>query len=349
MLKDWKKHLWFWIPYTFLEVYSEAYWMGIQYQQSFWSTVYHTFLEEVSQIIVIKIPMVYLMLYFIEKLAHQKRNIWKLTLSLTVSILLFSWLGYLFLMHFVVKVIYSHLEIVGLGGFGTMMNSFMDKIFVASVVIALSEYLYSQKLRNRERDLLKEKVETELNFLKSQINPHFLFNTLNNIYALARKKSDDTPEVVLKLSKLLRFVLYEAEARTIPISREIEFLQDYIDLQKIRFGERLQLQFQYEVENEQQEITPMILIPFVENAFKHGASQSTDNSFINIFLKVRGKELWLKVENSFESQTDEELEGIGLKNLKRQLELSYEKFDMNAETNSNRHIAELVIYLNSIA
>ncbi len=346
---SWKKHLWFWIPYTFLEVYSEGYWMGVQYQQPFWSTAIHAFLEEVSQIILIKIPMVYLMLFYIQKFAHQKRNTWKLTLSLTVILLLFSWLGYLFLMHFVVKVIYSHLEIVGLGGFSTLLNSFMDKIFVASVVIALSEYLYSQKLRNRERELLKEKVETELNFLKSQINPHFLFNTLNNIYALARKKSDETPDVVLKLSKLLRFVLYEAEARRIPISREIEFLQDYIDLQKIRFGERLQLVFRYEVGNEHQEITPMILIPFVENAFKHGASQSTNNSFIDIELKVKEKELWLKVENSFEPNSDADSKGIGLKNLKRQLELSYQKFDLKTETNSNRHIAELVIYLNPMA
>lgn len=348
MQKAWIKHLWFWIPYAVLEVYTEGYWMGVQYQQPIWSTFYHAFLEEVSQILIIKIPMVYLMLYFINRFAHQSRKIGHLIISLTATLLVFSVLGYWFLMEFVVKVIYSHLEIVGLGGFGTLVNSFMDKIFVASVVIALSEYLYSQKLRQRESDLLKEKVETELNFLKSQINPHFLFNTLNNIYALARKKSDETPDVVLKLSKLLRFVLYEAEAKLIPISREIEFLQDYIDLQKIRFGDRLELSFHHEVDNAHQEISPLILIPFVENAFKHGASQSTEKSYIHIDLEVREKDLNLKVENSFETNLDDEAEGIGLKNLKRQLELSYKKFDLKTSSESGKYFAELFIYLKEL-
>ncbi len=347
MQKAWVKHLWFWIPYMILEVYTESYWMGVQYQQPFWSTFYHAFLEEVSQILVIKIPMVYLMLYFINRFAHQTRKIWQLILSLTATLLIFSVLGYWFLIEFVVRVIYAHLEIVGLGGFGTLVNSFMDKIFVASVVIALSEYLYSQKLRQRESELLKEKVETELNFLKSQINPHFLFNTLNNIYALARKKSDETPEVVLKLSKLLRFVLYEAEAKLIPISREIEFLHDYIDLQKIRFGDRLDLTFKHQIDNAHQEISPLILIPFVENAFKHGASQSTEKSYIHIDLKVREKILKLKVENSLETNSDIESEGIGLKNLRRQLELTYKDFELKNASKYGIHQAELKLDLNT--
>jgi len=346
MQKGWVKHLWFWIPYTVLEVYSESYWMGVQYQQSLLSTYFYAFLEEVSQIILIKIPMVYLMLYFISKFAHQNRNIWKLILSLAATIALSSWLGYVFVTGFVVKVIYSHLEIVGIGGFGTLMNSFMDKIFVGSVVIALSEYLYSQQLRSRERDLMKEKVETELNFLKSQINPHFLFNTLNNIYSLARKKSDETPDVVLKLSKLLRFVLYETESKRIPVSREIDFLNDYIDLQKIRFDKRLEVEFNHSVDDEQTQIVPLVLIPLVENAFKHGASQSTKPAFIRMDLKLRNARLHLVVENSLESGNLESEKGIGLKNLRRQLELTCSGYELNTRVENGTYLAELKIDLN---
>lgn len=347
MQKKWLKHLWFWIPYLFLEVYSESYWMGVQYKQSFWATVHYAFWEEFSQMIIIKMPMVYIMLYFIEHFAHRSRNLGKLILSLVFTLFIFSWLGYLFLTEFIVPVIYSHLEIVGIGGFGTLMNSFMDKIFAACIAIALNEYLRSRELKERERSLLKEKTEAELNFLKSQINPHFLFNTLNNIYALARKKSDDTPAAVLKLSKLLRFVLYGTESKFIPVSREIEFLNDYIDLQKIRFGRRLNVQFNYKADDPQTQIVPLILVPLIENAFKHGASQSTARSFIEINLQIKTRKLNLAVANSFETAIQDK-EGIGLKNLQRQLELCYREYDL--KTNPGEHIfhAELFIDLNQI-
>lgn len=348
MQKRWLRHLLFWIPYLMLEVYTEFYWMKVQYQQPVWSTFIHVFWEEFLQIAIIKVPMVYLMLHFITRFAHQSKNLWKLILSLISVLILFSCFGYLYLMDFVIPYIYSHLEIVGLGGFGTMVNSFMDKIFVACVAIALNEYINSQRLRERERALLKEKTETELNFLKSQINPHFLFNTLNNIYALARKKSDETPDVVLKLSKLLRFVLYETKDKFITVSREIEFLNDYIDLQKIRFDKRLAVSFKYEADDLQTQIMPLTLIPFVENAFKHGAGQSTKESFIEISLKVKNRELNLTVLNSFETLLEPEPDGIGLKNLHRQLELCYDEFNMKTEPGPNQFRAELFILLNQV-
>lgn len=346
MQKRWIRHILFWLPYLVLEVYTEAYWMEIQYKQGLWSTFMHAFLEEFSQIIIIKIPMVYLMFYFLEKFSHQSRNRLKLILSLIGTLLLFSVLGYKFLVHFVVNFIYPHLEIVGIYGFSGMMNSFMDKIFIACVAISLKEYFRSQRFKQREKDLLKEKTETELNFLKSQINPHFLFNTLNNIYSLARKKSDETPDVVLKLSKLLRFVLYETKDKFISISREIEFMNDYIDLQKIRFSERLKIKFRNEIDDLETQIMPLVLIPFVENAFKHGASQSISDSFILIDLRVKNNELFLIVENSFETQNSDESEGIGLKNIKRQLELFYSNYSLETNSEGNKFKAELYINLN---
>lgn len=346
MQKRWLRHVLFWLPYLVLEVYTETYWMQIQYKQGIWSSFVHAFWEESSQVLLIKIPMVYLMFYFLDKFSHQSRNWLKLVLSLVGTLLLFSVLGYKFLVHFVVNFIYPHLEIVGIYGFGGVMNSFMDKIFVACVAIALKEYFRSQKFKQREKDLLKEKTETELNFLKSQINPHFLFNTLNNIYSLSRKKSDKTPDVVLKLSKLLRFVLYETKEKFITISREIEFLNDYIDLQKIRFSERLKIEFKHEIDDPETQIMPLVLIPFVENAFKHGASQSTSESYIRMDLNIQANELYLNVENSFETQNSEQPQGIGLKNIKRQLELFYTRFNLETSSEGNRFRAELYIDLN---
>ena len=124
---------------------------------------------------------------------------------------------------------------------------------------------------------MRKKLETELQFLKSQTNPHFLFNTLNNIYALARKKSDSTADAVMKLSKLLRFMLYESQKKFISITDEIQVLDDFIELEKIRYGEKLQLIFNKSIDNESHPIAPLILLPFVENAFKD-QSQSGNRS-----------------------------------------------------------------------
>lgn len=346
MHKKWFRHFLFWFPYLILEVYTEFYWMQIQYQQPIWETFIHTFWEEFLQILLLKIPMVYLLFYFISKFADSAKNFWKLLVSLTLTIILFSVLGYFFLTEFIVPVIYSHLKIVGIGGFGTLINSFMDKIFIACVAIALKQYNNSQKLKVREQLLINEKIQTELSFLKSQINPHFLFNTLNNIYSLARKKAEETPEVVLKLSKLLRYVLYETENRFTEISREISFLKDYLDLQKIRFDQRLKLDLITEIDYDNTEIAPLMLIPLVENAFKHGASQSTQDSFIQINLKVKNGILDFKIENSFENNGSEKEAGIGLKNLKRQLQLCYFDYELNTETKRNIFIATLKIDLN---
>jgi LytS/YehU family sensor histidine kinase len=243
--------------------------------------------------------------------------------------------------------IYKDVDITETLAFQGIINSFMDKIFIATLAIALKQMSNSQRLREREIVLVKEKLSTELTLLKSQINPHFLFNTLNNIYSLARKKSDKTPEVVIKLSKLLRFVMYETKHQSIPIEKELDFLKDYIELHKIRYDDRLKIDFKYELDDLFAQIMPNILTPFVENAFKHGASQSTTLSFIAIELKLAKNKLHFKVENSFEPNSiNKEEEGIGLKNLNRQLELMYSKFELQTRKNDKRFTAELSLDLN---
>jgi LytS/YehU family sensor histidine kinase len=182
--------------------------------------------------------------------------------------------------------------------------------------------------KEMEKNLIRDKLETELKFLRNQTNPHFLFNTLNNIYALARKKSDETADVVMKLSKLLRFMLYETKNEQIRIIDEIKILDDYIELEKLRYNDRLTISFLREIDNENEQIAPLLLMPFVENAFKHGASESRFESFINLEMTLHGGILEFNIENTKE-QSKLNDENIGLTNVRRQLELLYKEHEVS--------------------
>lgn len=184
------------------------------------------------------------------------------------------------------------------------------------------------KERKRNDEMEKEKAIGELNFLKNQLNPHFLLNALNNIYSLARKKSDDTTEAVLLLSDLLRHVLYESGKARIAISQEIEFIKNYINLEKLKFSEdnAPNVNFSVAVKNLDYPIEPLLLMTLVENAFKHGISYMIP-SFILISLEENEKEIRFSVVNSMPKRSMEPSQntqkGLGIKSLEKQLELIY--------------------------
>ncbi|MEO9070960.1 MAG: histidine kinase [Ginsengibacter sp.] len=202
--------------------------------------------------------------------------------------------------------------------------------------------------KEREKDLIKQKLETELLFLRNQINPHFLLNTLNNIYGLARKKSDDTPEVVMRLSELLRFVLYDSDGEYINLNEEVSMLEDYIVLEKIRYNDRLSINFSKDFDSECYKITPMLLLPFIENAFKHGISETRFESFISIDLKVHNGYLKLVVENTSENEPSSiPISNIGLNNVKRQLELTYSDYRLSINNGDQVFKINLFVNLNS--
>jgi LytS/YehU family sensor histidine kinase len=204
--------------------------------------------------------------------------------------------------------------------------------FVSGVAIIIKQFRLQLAGKEKEKNLIRDKLETELKFLRNQTNPHFLFNTLNNIYALARKRSDETADVVMKLSKLLRFMLYETKNEQIRISDEIKVLDDYIELEKLRYNDRLTISFIREIDNENEQIAPLLLIPFVENAFKHGASESRFESFINLEMTLDNGILEFYIENTKE-QNGKKLydENIGLTNVRRQLELLYKEHEVSIE------------------
>ncbi len=199
------------------------------------------------------------------------------------------------------------------------------------IFFAIARTVYNNiRLREKNSKLRIEKKEAELNYLKAQTNPHFLFNTLNNIYSLARDKNDLAPESILRLSKILRFMLYETGDDFITIDDELKIVTDYFALEKLRYDDSLLVKLNSDIENSKQPLPPLLLIPLVENAFKHGVSETRNKPFVYIDLTVKQQQLLFIVKNSTEetTATQQVKENIGLSNLRRQLALLYKDYDL---------------------
>ncbi len=220
----------------------------------------------------------------------------------------------------------------------------------SAVFFGVVQHIYSHiKLKQAAQKLRIEKQAAELNYLKSQTNPHFLFNTLNNIYALSKDKSELAPDSILRLSEILRFMLYHTNGPFIAIGKEIKIIEDYLALESLRYDDSLRLEFRHELPDPQLPIPPLLLIPLVENAFKHGASETREWPFVHIRLSVEGQRLSFLVKNSVEEPPAEYVfrENIGLSNLRRQLELQYSDFSLTLEQSETEFNALLKINLES--
>jgi sensor histidine kinase YesM len=205
------------------------------------------------------------------------------------------------------------------------------------------------ELEARKREIENEKLYAELNFLRAQINPHFLFNTLNNLYYLAYSKSDNTTEVISKLSQMMRYMIYESNHEKVPLTREIEYMQNYISLEQLRLNNEVPIRFSVEGETENVWIAPLILITFLENAFKHGVTNKADGAWINIMIKMNGNHCLYRVENSkipAAKDSREGKSGIGLQNVKRRLQLSYPgNYQLKVDDAMDHYSVELDITL----
>jgi LytS/YehU family sensor histidine kinase len=185
-----------------------------------------------------------------------------------------------------------------------------------------------EKLKENEKkqkELEKEKLNSELAFLKNQVSPHFFFNTLNNIYSLIGIDGPTAQDSVLKLSKLMRYLLYESEHGETQMSHEIDFMNNYIDLMKLRLSQRVELQIDFPEEFSDFTIPPLLFVPFIENAFKHGVS-SRDRSFIIIRLEIENLHIRFTAENSIgkgHQASDMQHSGIGLENVRKRLGLLF--------------------------
>jgi len=188
--------------------------------------------------------------------------------------------------------------------------------------------------------------EQELHYLKKQIHPHFLFNTLNTIYGFALRKSEETPALILKLSNLLDYILYQVQKPKVPLIEEIEHIKEYISLEKIRFQDRLKVSFETNSISQTIEVPPMLFISFVENAFKHGAIID-DYLKVNILIETDSNQLIFKCTNSYRENNEKLADmGLGLANIRKRLELLYgENYQLALNTTASEYAVDLIIKL----
>lgn len=207
---------------------------------------------------------------------------------------------------------------------------------------------YANRKEKEATEFRNEKLEAELKFLKSQINPHFLFNALNNIYALTVIKSDQAPDNLLKLSGMLRYMLYDCKADRVPLQKEIEYLRHYIDLNLLKDSRGLNVEVDLDESRPRLSIAPMLLIPFVENAFKHSKVEDLSKGWIKIRLTTGDDHIFFQVQNSVPDNhyTKDQAGGIGLQNVRRQLELVYpDRHELQIEAGPEVFSVELRIFV----
>lgn len=226
--------------------------------------------------------------------------------------------------------------------FKRMFYTFLE--LLPGFALASSIKLYRDKMHSdkNQKELKAQKETLEIQLLKSQFNPHFLFNTLNNLYGLSRKNNVNTSEYILKLSGIMRYIIDESKETSVPLDAEIKLIEDYISLEKIRYDDRLIVNFVKDIHVIQQ-ISPLILITFVENAFKHGASENAGKSFIDIKLKTDVNQIDFKINNS---TTNREMNvGNGITNAKKQLQLLYpNKHRLDINHNDNVFSVHLILH-----
>jgi len=222
------------------------------------------------------------------------------------------------------------------------------------VFIAFSIKLFKESIREREEkaQMEKQKLQAELTALRSQLNAHFLFNTLNNLYGLAMQKSDRAPQAILMLSEMLNFVLYECSVDAYSLNKELDFINNYMELEKLRYGQRLKIHLEKELENRDVSLAPLLLFPFVENSFKHGTSKMIRKVWIRMQIRTTKDMLLFEVENSKRPPIDEEPRtegGVGLENVKKRLEILYPlKHSLLIREDDSSFLISLTLHINPI-
>jgi len=238
-----------------------------------------------------------------------------------------------------------------------LINQFFEKknfwiygvlLIMITVSITIIRVYFNEEIMRLPEHLhiIKEQSRAEIQYLKAQINPHFLFNSLNNIYSLSVIQSKQTPEMVLKLSSLLRYAIYEGEKKKVSLEKEVEQIKEYIALFQMKSEEPLKINFNVEGNLSSKEIEPMLLIPLVENCFKHGGFEEDEKAFANIDIQVDEHKIIFKTENSISSNLQkDEVGGVGLENIKRRLEANYGKNQkIDICENENTYIVSLEIF-----
>lgn len=233
------------------------------------------------------------------------------------------------------------------GMISPVVNYILTAILVLGINVAIKLLFKSIRDEHRMKELEKHTLQTELEYLKHQINPHFFMNTLNNIHALIDLNTEKAKETVLELSKMMRYILYDAAQLTLPLAKEIGFLNNYIGLMKLRYTDQVEIQVSLPEEVPNIQIPPLLFISFIENAFKHGISYQ-QKSFIHFSMEIKDNELECLVINSSFDNANEQHKGIGLENVKKRLRLLYDnKYTLEIKSENNEYRVLLLIPIQS--
>ncbi|MCG8580924.1 MAG: histidine kinase [Bacteroidales bacterium] len=273
----------------------------------------------------VKILLVYVVIYFLFPRYLFKEKVWSFIPLFILSLFIAAALQRITDNLIIVDVFFPEWGKVPTFNFVQIVRSAVNTSSVLAIPMTVKLMEYIANVKQRQQTLAKDKLEAELTFLKNQVQPHFLFNTLNSLYSLTLKKSEKSLEVILKLSDLLRYMLYETNVEQVQLHKEIESIKSYLELEKIRYGNRVELSLNIWGEQTGQSIAPMLILPFLENSFKHSTRGFNGQAWITIEMGLKENDFILKVENSVPDEISESptASGIGLQNVKRRLNLMY--------------------------
>ncbi|MEM9889077.1 MAG: histidine kinase [Bacteroidota bacterium] len=338
--QKWLLHTVFWCVYASFFFYQVSF-LGRKIESG-WERV----VQDFSFHIIAMVFICYLNYFYFLPRFLKHRNIGRYLLSFLPIFMILGYaviLGKRWLLSdypFAGRFIYSNRFMVNV-----LVNAFFLVVFV-SLLKFVEDWF---QLEARKKEFEKEQLTSELRFLKAQINPHFLFNTLNNLYYLAFNNSPNTTEVIAKLSQMMRYMLYESNHPRVPLDNEIEYIRNYISLEKLRLNDEVPIDFEVKGKTAGVAIVPLVLITFLENAFKHGVSNTTEQAWIKATLNVEEGMCYYQVANSKISEsgkTVSEKSGIGLQNVKRRLDLSYpDNYHLAVRENEDHYAVDLKLNL----
>ena len=344
------RHGLFWVVYFGVNLYNELF-MSSSFTEN--PSLNFIMLAVTSQLLTltVKVPLVYVVIYHLIPKWLIARNRKRVVAEGILILLLATVMHRLIIQKIIWPYIYANPEIhlTMLQQTARLFYSLLDLLQVTGIAAAIRLFRMRISAVKKEKALVQEKLQAEMLHLKAQINPHFLFNSLNSIFALTRSRSDKAPDAVMMLSNILRHMIYETDGKTTTLGNEVRIIGEYIQLQKIRFGDRIEVSFQTEIENESAQIAPLLCLPLVENAFKHGITGKTVPAPIRIRVVQSGVMFSLEVENahSAEKHASSGETGIGIANIKRQLELQYRDFGFETGVRNGHFIVNLRLKLDT--
>jgi hypothetical protein len=337
-------HVLFWFGFISLYVMVGMFFISPSDEvYSFFVQVLRKYFQELAFLPWKALPFYFLFYYLIPKYFPRGEYL-KLSL-LFLGVIIICLLGYRSTIEPVRMFLYGDEPEFNVFSISRILYSLTDLLPALGLASSAKLLMGSIVSRRKEKELEAEKQEAELKFLKAQTNPHFLFNTLNNLYGLARRKDENTADSILKLSNIMRYLLNDCSKPMNSIQNEIGIIEDYIQLEELRYDERLKLSFEKELDDYAYQIAPLILLPFVENAFKHGASENRNDIYIDIYVKLKEGQLEFRIKNNRDNEDIHVQEGIGLKNVKRQLEIIYgDNCDLEIYSDKESFTVKLLIY-----